>query len=41
MTDKYRHRHVPAPHGFLPNWVLMLLAAGATLLVLFAKAIVS
>ena len=29
MTDKPRHRHLRAPHGYLPNWVLVLLAAFA------------
>jgi hypothetical protein len=29
MTDKQRHRPHPAPHGFLPNWVLVMFAAGA------------
>jgi hypothetical protein len=29
MTDKHRHRYHRAPHGFLPNWVLVVLATGA------------
>jgi len=29
MIDKHRHRHVGAPHGSAPNWVLMLLGACA------------
>ena len=38
MTDKPRHRHVHAPHGFLPNWVLVVFAACAIALVTFAQA---
>ena len=29
MTDKHRHRTTPAPHGFLPNWVLVVLVTCA------------
>lgn len=29
MSDKPRHRHHPAPHGFLPNWVLVAFAAAS------------
>jgi hypothetical protein len=36
MLDKRRHRHRTAPHGSAPNWVLMLVGAGAVALVLFA-----
>ena len=39
MTDKHRHRHVHAPHGFLPNWVLVALAAAAIALVALARSI--
>ncbi len=30
MTDKTRqlHRHVRAPHGHLPNWVVAAVAVG-------------
>jgi hypothetical protein len=40
MTDKHRHRHVHAPHGFLPNWVLVLFAACAFALTLVAHNVV-
>ena len=30
MTDKLRHRRLPAPHGFLPNWVLACVMACVT-----------
>jgi hypothetical protein len=40
MTDKHRHRHVHAPHGFLPNWVLVVFAACAIVVVTFAQALV-
>ena len=40
MTDKQRHRHTRAPHGYLPNWVLVVLAFGAMLVAGFAQAIV-
>lgn len=39
MIDKPRHRS-PAPHGFLPNWVLVVLATGAMALVGFAHSFV-
>jgi hypothetical protein len=39
MTDKQRHRHHPAPHGFLPNWVLVAFAAGSILLVSLAQSL--
>jgi hypothetical protein len=29
VPDKYRHSYQPAPKGFLPNWVLVVLAACA------------
>jgi hypothetical protein len=38
MTDKHRQRPIRAPQGFLPNWVLVLFAACAMLLVGFAHA---
>ncbi len=37
MTDKHRQRPVRAPQGFLPNWVLVLFAACAMLLVGFVQ----
>ena len=40
MTDKQRHRHLRAPHGYLPNWVLVLLAAGAMAVTVLAQSIV-
>ncbi|HJV95724.1 MAG TPA: hypothetical protein VJ608_06790 [Albitalea sp.] len=40
MTDKHRHRHVHAPHGYLPNWALVALAACAMLVVGLARSIV-
>ena len=40
MTDKHRHRHVHAPHGFLPNWVLVVFATAAIVLVTLAQSIV-
>ncbi len=36
MPDKQRHRH-HAPHGALPNWVLVLFAAGAILVTILAR----
>ena len=39
MTDKQRHRHVRAPHGYLPNWVLVVLAAGAMAVTVLAQSI--
>ncbi len=39
MTDKQRHR-TPAPHGSVPNWVLVLFATGAILVTTFANAFV-
>jgi hypothetical protein len=40
MTDKPRHRHVHAPHGFLPNWVLVVFATAAIAVVALAQSIV-
>jgi len=40
MTDKHRHRHQPAPHGFLPNWVLVVFAAASILLVGLAQSLI-
>jgi len=40
MTDKHRHRHVHAPHGFLPNWVLVVFAACAFALTLVAQSVI-
>jgi hypothetical protein len=40
MTDKLRHRKPHAPHGFLPNWVLVALVAFAMLVVGLARSIV-
>ena len=36
MLDKNRHRHYGAPHGSVPNWVLMLLGACAVVFAVFA-----
>jgi hypothetical protein len=40
MTDKLRHRKAPAPHGFLPNWALVVLVAFAMLVVGLARSVV-
>ena len=40
MIDKLRHRKAPAPHGFLPNWALVVLVAFAMLVVGLARSIV-
>jgi hypothetical protein len=40
MSDKVRHRKAHAPHGFLPNWVLVALVAFAMLVVGLARSIV-
>jgi hypothetical protein len=34
MTDKtrHRHRHLRAPQGYLPNWVVAALAIGAAMI---------
>jgi hypothetical protein len=41
MTDKLRHhRKRPAPHGFLPNWVLAALVACAMAVVGLARSVV-
>ena len=40
MTDKHRHRHLRAPHGFLPNWLLVTLAACAVAVTGLAQAVV-
>jgi|GEM_PF-1431239 len=41
MIDKQRHHRLqPAPHGFLPNWVLVVLATGAMALVGFAHSFI-
>ncbi len=40
MTDKQRHRTTRAPHGCVPNWVLVLFATGAILVTTFANAFV-
>ena len=37
MNDKQRRRHHPAPHGFLPNWVLVVFAAGSAVIVSVAQ----
>jgi hypothetical protein len=39
MTDKHRQRPLRAPQGFLPNWVLVLLATGAIVLVGSARSL--
>ncbi len=40
MNDKQRHRPVPAPHGFLPNWLLAVLVACAIGVVGLARTII-
>jgi hypothetical protein len=40
MTDKQRHRHYHAPHGFLPNWVLVAFAAGSILIARLAASLI-
>jgi hypothetical protein len=40
MTDKQRHRHHPAPHGFLPNWALVMFAAGAIAVASLARTLI-
>jgi hypothetical protein len=40
MIDKHRHRLVHAPHGFLPNWVLIVFATCAIAVVALAQNIV-
>jgi hypothetical protein len=37
MTDKQRQRQLPAPHGFLPNWVLVAFAGASILIVGLAQ----
>ncbi|HEX5634474.1 MAG TPA: hypothetical protein VFX50_14635 [Gemmatimonadales bacterium] len=37
MNDRFRHRHEHAPHGSLPNWVLVAVATGAAALVTLAS----
>lgn len=39
MIDKQRHRHLRAPQGYLSNWVLILLAAGAMAVTVLAQSI--
>jgi len=40
MTDKSRRRHLHAPHGFLPNWVLVAFATGAVLIAGLAQSLI-
>jgi hypothetical protein len=40
MSDKQRHRHHHAPHGFLPNWVLVMFAAGAIVVASLARSLI-
>jgi hypothetical protein len=40
MTDKHRHRHLGAPHGHAPNWVLLILGAFAVAIAVLAGALV-
>ena len=40
MTDKHRHRHMVAPHGSAPNWVLMVLCVGAIAITVFSGLII-
>ena len=40
MTDKLRHRTRPAPHGFLPNWALVVLVAIAIAVVGLARSLI-
>ena len=39
MTDKLRQRTGPAPHGFLPNWALVVLVAFAMAVVGLARSL--
>lgn len=39
MSDKQRHRHQHAPHGVVPNWVLVAVGAGAVLLAQLARSL--
>jgi hypothetical protein len=38
MIDKPRHRLTRAPHGAVPNWVLVVMATAALLATTFAQA---
>ena len=40
MIDKHRHRHLGAPHGSAPNWVLMLLGVCAVVAAVLAGTLV-
>jgi hypothetical protein len=40
MSDKQRHRQLRAPQGYLPNWVLVVLATGAMAVTVLAQSIV-
>jgi hypothetical protein len=40
MTDKHRHRRVPAPHGHLPNWLLLVFFACAVAVAGLARTII-
>jgi len=40
MIDKHRHRLTRAPHGAVPNWVLVVFATCAILITGFAHALV-
>lgn len=37
MTDKRRHRPLPTPKGYLPNWVLVVSIAAAAAMVSLAR----
>jgi len=39
MTDKNRHRPMPAPKGHMPNWALALCLASGFALVALARSI--
>ena len=38
--DRQRHRVTPAPHGQLPNWVLVAVAGGISLVAVIAQTLV-
>ncbi|HWI11582.1 MAG TPA: hypothetical protein VNU48_09655 [Burkholderiaceae bacterium] len=40
MTDKHRHRHLNAPHGSAPNWVLTALGVCVVVAALLARSFI-
>jgi len=40
MVDKHRHKRLRAPQGYLPNWVLVVLATGAVVATAFARSLI-